>query len=359
MTPGVAASGILTYSLHSIVVCVIASLINKWCVSSPAHRCVVWRAALTIPIVTATIVLATSGSRQAIGLAEPLRQFLPRNAARQEMLVDVRRAIGSPPIRKVTRDDPLATGASGAIVGIAVLLSAVGLSRLHAGRRSARNAVRDGDIVRTSVAQGLRSIELRTSETLRVPVALSGRKIRIPPSSIVDLERDQLEAVLLHEIAHVERRDPEWIDAARTIAAVTVWQPLNRRVLEALERDTELAADARAIRMGASPHSLVAALAYFAARLDEPLLAGAQLLRKDSPLVDRAKRLLRNDDVRQSRLGSAAALSIMMAVCAGLLLLPIASPARAANPGVRPTQGNGKLMQVERIEIKEGRQPLR
>ena len=358
MMLGFVASWILTYSLHSIAFCVVAILVNRWFVASPAHRCIAWRAAMFIPIVTATLVIATSASRATIGVGEPLRRFLPRNAARQEMLLDVRRIQGAPTVRTVSRIDPLATGMSAAVIGFATLMAAAGSVKLMAGRRSSRRTLRGGDIIETNAARGDRRIEFRTANGLRVPVALSGRKIRVPPSSIEDLPQDQLDAVLLHEIAHVERRDPEWIDAARIVAAIAGWQPLNRRVFDALERDAELAADARAIRMGARPASLVAALAYFAARLDEPIMAGAQLVRNDSPLVQRAKRILRNEEVGESRLAGATAMSIMIAVCVVLLALPMASPARAANPALKPA-ANGQLLQVERIEIKEGRQPLR
>ena len=207
-------------------------LINRLWVTSPANRCGIWRAAFVVPILTATFSLTVPANRGTIAVAEPIRRFLPAQASRQEMLVDVRRTLNAPAIRTVSRTDPFASGASAGIVVLAGLIGAMGLVQLVVNRRAARITLRDSTTVEDIPAARERRIEVRASENLAVPIALMGRRIRIPPSSLCDLENDQLDAVMFHEIAHVERRDPEWVDFARLISAITRWQPLNRRMLE-------------------------------------------------------------------------------------------------------------------------------
>jgi len=67
------------------------------------------------------------------------------------------------------------------------------------------------------------------------------------------LTADELVAVLSHEMAHVERRDPLRLFVLRSLAAILFWLPAIRRLVEDLADDAEIAADDRAAALHALP----------------------------------------------------------------------------------------------------------
>jgi beta-lactamase regulating signal transducer with metallopeptidase domain len=185
-------------------------------------------------------------------------------------------------------------------------------------------------------------IAVTQSAEIEVPAALSRREICVPDASFFQMEMSEQRGVILHEIAHVLRSDPIWMDAARMIAAVTWWQPLNSRVCSLLERDTELAADQHAVALGAQPRALVAGLAFFAGRIETGLEgAGAALLGKDSLVVARARRLL-DQNHQSGRLAITRLFFVVagaVALCAVLPAPTTASPAPLAKPGAAVLPG--------------------
>ena len=274
--------------------------------------------------------------------------------------MDVRQVSGGSPVRTLRTEDPLSDGASLVVVVVVVLFAVVGATlTLRRRRRTIARLLIGSSRVHGVDPARVRSIGVLTSSELLVPLALAGREVWIPPGTMTTLPPDQREAVLLHEIAHVERRDPQWIDASRFLCAMTRWQPLNRRVLDALERDTELAADGHAVRIGASPRALVAALAYFASRADGSLtFAGAQLVRGDSPLVNRARRLLNGVGHATSVRAAIAAATCIAIATAILVALPLATPVRAANPAADASPGRaGRTFEVHEIDVRRAGQP--
>lgn len=92
--------------------------------------------------------------------------------------------------------------------------------------------------------------------------AVAGRR----PSVLVSrdllsvLEPDELEAVLAHEVAHIDARDVQVLAAAGLLRDVVAWNPLAHVALRRLARDRELEADRRAVALTGRPLDLAAGL---------------------------------------------------------------------------------------------------
>jgi Zn-dependent protease with chaperone function len=102
------------------------------------------------------------------------------------------------------------------------------------------------------------------------------------------LDGAELEAVLLHEWAHVRRRDPLRQFAWRTLAAVLFWLPALRSLVEELAIEAEIVADDYAARQRALP--LASAILRMAGAAAPRFDAGVGFQRRD--LVERRIRRL-------------------------------------------------------------------
>ncbi len=357
-----AATWLLTYALHSFVLGAIALILLPRMRISPALRCVLWRTAMFAPLLTTSIAVASpmpGTSAQTVGIAEPLRRLLPPRWGRVESLVDVRVVDGGRRIRSEKLIDPLATAAAAILLASMLTLAFIGAGVMIIRRRAANRLLRLDDMVRLDLqAISGHDIEVSSSRGIVVPLALPGRRICVPAVGLDSLGASERAAVLLHEVAHVERRDPEWIGAARIVCALSRWQPITSRILNALERDSELAADAHAVRrLGARPDALVAGLAWFASRIrPTPALAGVPFLRHDSPLVQRARGILAPPEPRSRTRDVVAGLGIALTL-AVLLALPVAAP--AAPVMGQPSPGENTDLNIRKIEYLETRQPVR
>lgn len=100
---------------------------------------------------------------------------------------------------------------------------------------------------------GARSVRLPVRLTgtpaLPVPVALGvgEREICLPRRALTELGARRQEGLLAHELAHLERRDPAWLLAARAIECLLFVQPLNRLARSRLQEISELRCDAWAV----------------------------------------------------------------------------------------------------------------
>src|SRR5690606_21235904 len=97
------------------------------------------------------------------------------------------------------------------------------------GRLGDRRMVNDGPL--TSMLSALRRatgatvpLRLTASASISSPVALHG-EICLPEVALVDLDAAQQRAMLAHELAHIERRDPEWLVLACLVERVFFFQP--------------------------------------------------------------------------------------------------------------------------------------
>lgn len=124
-------------------------------------------------------------------------------------------------------------------------------------------------------AAGLAPGEVRVIAGLPVPAFTAGwmrPRVYVAADLSDRLSPPQLAAVLAHEAAHVQRRDPLRLSMLRFLACVLFWLPALRRIAADLADEAEIEADDRAARR----HPLVLASALLALASGERVLnAGA------------------------------------------------------------------------------------
>ncbi len=137
--------------------------------------------------------------------------------------------------------------------------------------------------------------------------AVQGRAVMLTDQLIERLDRDEVDAVLMHELAHLSRNDPARIMRALLVAGVAIGVPLSLLgawtlsiVLPialigyyAYRRRIEYAADARALGLGAHPEAMVTGLARLGAMAQVPVRwsAAREWLLTHPSLERRARRL--------------------------------------------------------------------
>lgn len=145
-------------------------------------------------------------------------------------------------------------------------------------------------LARSAAATGVSLTRLRVVVGSPNPAFTSGwwsPKIYVDADLPRQLSNQELEAVLLHEWAHVRRRDPLRQFAWRTLAAVLFWLPALRSLVEELAIEAEILADDYAARERALP--LASAILRMAGA-PAPVEATVAFQRRD--LVDRRVRRL-------------------------------------------------------------------
>jgi beta-lactamase regulating signal transducer with metallopeptidase domain len=289
-------------------------------------------------------------ARHAPATARPAVERRPSLAATDAALLDARDvtlvSATTPAIETATESttaEASFTLADGLLLAWGVL-TAVGLALL--GRRHLRlkRGLGQRQDVSDERALGLlrrlrpsRAVRLTSSAALAGPVALSGQEICLPPRALRDLDDQSLSAMLAHELAHLERRDPQWrvgMDAAVMLLPV---QPLLRLARTRLAATSELLCDDWAVRATGRPRAFARCLAEVASWITSTprALPVAAMARPDSDLVSRVRRLASGR--RERPLSAVAAL----ALTAGLLL-----PALLAAPVVAAQDGDGLLDRV-------------
>ena len=151
----------------------------------------------------------------------------------------------------------------------------------------------------------------------------------LPAAVLAGLTPDQLEAVLLHELAHLRRYDDVVNLLQRLMEAVFFFNPALLWMSNVLRREREAACDARAVACTGSPFSLAEALVRVAEALGGEALGGearpglASINFADSgdsgALLDRVRRIVRPNERPRLRLAWPALVGTLLFL--GLLCL--------------------------------------
>lgn len=140
-----------------------------------------------------------------------------------------------------------------------------------------------------------RRVRLAVCPRLDSPIALGVWRptIVLPPRAVRDLPPRMQAPMLAHELAHVARFDPFWLDVCRLLECVVFLQPLHRMARRHLARCAEFRCDDWAVRETGDRIALARCLTEVAGWLGRstPLPAcGMADLR--SPLAERVRRIL-------------------------------------------------------------------
>ena len=168
---------------------------------------------------------------------------------------------------------------------------------------------------------------------LWVPLALAGRQVVLPERFLSQLDAEQQQAALAHEVAHVVRRDPGWRVLAGVLERAFFFQPLNRIARVRLAESAEFLCDQWAVQHTRAPLALARCLSAVAAwtspESDEVLAGASPMAHSDSPLVRRVTRILA-DGPRGTRPPSVAWMA--GAVIAVATAAPLVTAAQLADP---------------------------
>ena len=334
---------LLTYLLHSTLLLGGAWLVTRRGALAAARREVLWKVALVGGLVSATAQAAVMGgslgwslplpapasstvSSTSAAQAEPeawtglLGERAGAAATQADMSpaaappVDAApRALVSPAqVPEPTPSAPMTAPAAWTAVelvtaaalawlvggGLLVLLYAIQRARaLH--RIGPRRAVEDEALLlllarlreRGRVA---RTIRLTAAPGLGSPIALGADEIVLLEAALLELDPEQQEGLLAHELAHLVRRDPAWLTFACVLERLFFLQPLNLLARRELQEAAEYLCDDWAVTRTGSGFSLARCLVKVAEWVDTrpatvPL---AGMAARPSQLVSRVHRLL-------------------------------------------------------------------
>lgn len=209
---------------------------------------------------------AASASSQHVASSpnETPRMISPATAARSAPIAG---AANTAQIPSNALPRPLAT----ALLALFLLAASVAAVRLlHAGwaqRSLLRRAAHEGRPARAlwlahrrDIAPARDDLRLREIDFLGSPLAIGYRDVLLP-RWCADLGADEQRALLAHECAHLERRDPlwRWLDAIAVM--LLAGHPLARRAERRLHELSEWACDQEAARRTGQPQALALCLA--------------------------------------------------------------------------------------------------
>jgi len=343
-----------TYLVHSTVLLALAWILCR-VIPGPRRHEVLWRAALLGGLATASLQVA-------LGVQPVLGRYSlqPEVQALGSHDVMSSRALSAGPVAlpaasalewkasltevPTPNDDAAASGAARATqpavaairelshVGpIALALGSIfacgsilcGLATLARRQRSqvrlACGPLAELHAELTARSARLASVELWCCRKADTPYATGFLRSRIilPARALVELTPAEQRAMLAHELAHIERRDPLWLGLTRALQLCLPLQPLNALARQRLGACAELLCDERAIERTQDRLALAQSLAKVASWLvrDDGLPdAACAMANRRSLLGQRVERILDEDAARSggtTGLTCAAALALV------------------------------------------------
>ena len=178
-----------------------------------------------------------------------------------------------------------------------------------------------------AIAAGVRPEIIRVVPGLPNPAFTVGAlasRIYVAAELPYRLNAEQLRAVIAHESAHVQRRDPLRLSLLRALACTLFWMPALARLAEDLRDDSEILADDLAAARG-EPLVLASAIVTLASWGDPPPASRAAVGFCHGALLERRVRRLLGQDVRAGthltgRSVSVAALALLLTWTSGVLM---------------------------------------
>ncbi|MBI3676683.1 MAG: M56 family metallopeptidase [Proteobacteria bacterium] len=206
--------------------------------------------------------------------------------------------------------------------GFVVLRLAVGLMGLRDLRRESVSHALSGDL--SNIAP--ENCELRLSSRDAGPVTWGVlRPVILLPKESLQWRRERLRAVLLHELAHVRRRDSLVQLLSELICALFWPSTLIWIAAHALRREAEIAADDAVIASGIKPSAYAGELVELSSEFQRRALASGVAMAARSSLEARVKSVLAPHRLRKG----ATSMDAFKIACLGLAatsLLALARP---------------------------------
>jgi hypothetical protein len=196
----------------------------------------------------------------------------------------------------------------------------------HGGQPASRTlqANFDGWILTCGIR---RPVRLLISPAVSMPVAIGFQRpaVVLPEALLANLTAAELDHVLLHELAHIARRD-DWTNLlARIAGAVLALHPVAALVLRQIDRQRELACDVWVVAAtgAARPYAASLARLFELCTSRRRALLASGIVDGGSQLGDRIAMLL-----RRGREFSPQASALRVSVCAAAMLTLVIAGAR-------------------------------
>lgn len=359
-------SWLATYALHSTFFLGTAWLVTSRFSSGAQARETMWKMALVGGLVTAslpaigplgTFTLRWPEAEPVIETVDPVvGEFelfvLPLATATQALSVVPKNTVDDPPpIAPAEGVDSSSDWVSWPVGLIASWFAiALGLGLVRGWRRhrfeceiSDRVRVTDRTAIalldRVRHAAGVeKPVRLSSSSTLASPVALGGREICIPERALEELGGPLMEALFAHELAHIKRRDPEWLIAVSAFESAFFFQPLNWVAARAIRAAAEEECDRAAVELVGEGRALARCLVEVASwvRRARPV-AVPGMAEQGTRLEERVSRLVAAGDLvwsGGSRKTAALAIGVLAIAiaCGGPKVRPVDEP--DSTPGI-------------------------
>ncbi len=191
-----------------------------------------------------------------------------------------------------------------------------------------------------------RPVQLSISANISSPMAISSREICIPSRALNELNAEQQQTMLAHEMAHIVRRDPLWLKFAAMLDILFFFQPLNRFARRGYQESAEYLCDDWAVMHTGQHINLARCLTQVAEWL-KPAASyryAAAMSSGGSVLKRRVVRIL--DDSPQTR-DSRKKRWPLLAIFSLLLLLTWSAPLVSADF----VQGNMYIFMMDSVNI--------
>ena len=263
---GVVAAWVMTYALHSTLLLGAAWLANRKLALGVSRREVMWKAATIGGFVTTTLQASLIGWNHAKPVAGRYALIPPTEIVQPMVSTNaiegpVAQAADEPQLPSTATargfDYPLSWPSTLVLLWLTGVV--VQLARLHQRRRrmfdrlGVRAPLRDSQLwemlesvkARANVA---RDIRISVSQNNVSPVVISAREICLPGGLLPRLTVVQCESMLAHEVAHIARRDPQWLMTYAWLEALFFFQPLNRHARMQVQSAAEYLCDDWATR---------------------------------------------------------------------------------------------------------------
>ncbi len=260
---GPSLTWLMTYALHSTLLLGTAWVLTRW--MKPHHDRLsegIWKTAVVGALLTATLqvildVQPVSGRvHVATALAAPVQSVGipgPIELSSNNHLVDrIDRSHEASPAHENRPPNSLPLPPNPILLLLTLGLTFLAVSRWRLKRQLSDRKTIDDDGIRKTLEEIIhllgskKKIRLTQSGSLRSPVAFGTFRpeICLPSRALLELSGDELRAVLSHEAAHLEARDPLWIQICHVLKVTFFFQPLNRLATRRISELAEYRCDA-------------------------------------------------------------------------------------------------------------------
>ncbi len=173
----------------------------------------------------------------------------------------------------------------------------------------------------------LQKYKVRISPEIKSPFVFGTNTIYLPERVLMELSTEEIHALLAHEIAHIQRRDSQWLSLFAILESLFFFQPLNIWAKRCWRKNAEFLCDEIAARETGNPLAVAQCLAkvaqWVATESSPQTIAIATMASKNSPLIERVERLVSLQSLPGKRQRSLLNLPVGVLVLAILTILGV------------------------------------